>query len=81
MQPFLSYTTPGALTFAFNTESTTNWKGKQWSVPIHFMISKVTKMGSQLMSVGLGVRYWIESPESGPKGLGFRLVVTLLFPK
>ena len=34
-----------------------------------------------MVSFGGGVRYWLDSPESGPHGWGFRLVVTLLFPK
>ena len=48
---------------------------------INGVVSKVTKIGSQLVSVGVGVRYWADSPDSGPEGLGFRLFVTLLFPK
>jgi hypothetical protein len=26
-------------------------------------------------------RYWADGPEGGPHGLGFRLTVTLLFPR
>jgi hypothetical protein len=81
LQPFISYTTPSAWTFAFNTESTYDWKSEEWSVPINGFISKVTKIGSQLVSVGGGVRYWADSPDSGPEGFGFRFVVTFLFPK
>lgn len=81
LQPFLSYTTPTAWTFTLNTETTYDWKNEQWTVPINGVVSKVTKIGSQLISVGGGVRYWADSPDSGPEGLGIRLVVTLLFPK
>lgn len=81
LQPFLSYTTPTAWTFSLNTETTYDWKNEQWTVPINGVVSKVTKIGSQLISVGGGVRYWADSPDSGPEGLGIRLVVTLLFPK
>jgi hypothetical protein len=81
LQPFLSYTTPTALTFAVNTESTYDWNAKQWSVPLNVFMSQVTRFGDQLVSVGGGLRYWADSPQSGPHGLGFRFVVTLLFPK
>jgi hypothetical protein len=27
------------------------------------------------------VRYWAEGPDSGPHGWGYRVVITLLFPK
>jgi len=81
LQPFLSYTTPTAWTFSLNTESTYDWEGEQWSVPLNGIITKVTKIGGQLVSVGAGVRYWAESPDNGPEGWGARLVFTLLFPK
>jgi len=81
LQPFVSYTTPDAWTYAANTESSYDWKSNQWSVPLNMFVSKVTKIDSQLISVGGGVRYWAASPDSGPQGWGLRLVVTLLFPK
>jgi len=81
VQPFLSYTTPDAWTFGINTESSYDWEGDRWTVPINGTVSKVTQVGSQLLSVGGGLRYWAEAPDSGPSGLGFRLFVTFLFPK
>jgi hypothetical protein len=81
LQPFVSYTTPDAWTYSLNTESTYDWKGEQWSVPLNALVSKVTKFGDQLVSVGAGLRYWADGPESGPHGLGLRFVVTFLFPK
>jgi hypothetical protein len=81
VQPFISYTTKTAWTYTLNTESTYDWKAEQWSVPINAIVSKVTKFRGQLVSVGGGVRYWVESPASGPEDFGFRLVVTFLFPK
>jgi len=81
LQPFLSYTTPAAWTFALNTESTYDWEGEEWNVPVNAIVSKVTRVGSQLVSVGGGLRYWADSPDSGAEGLGVRLVFTLLFPK
>ncbi len=81
LQPFLSYTTRDAMTFALNTESTYDWKSKQWAVPLNATATKVMKLGNQLISVGGGVRYWAESTDSGPEGLGVRLLFTLLLPK
>ena len=81
LQPFLSYTTPDAVTFALNTESTYDWEAEQWSVPINFTATKVTKVGNQLVSIGGGVRYWAESTDNGPEGFGVRILFTLLYPK
>ena len=81
LQPFVTYTTPTAWSYTLMTESLYDWKSEQWAVPLGVVVSKVTKLGEQLVSVGGGVRYWAESPDGGPHGWGFRLVFTLLFPK
>jgi hypothetical protein len=81
VQPFVSYTTPDAVTYTLNTESTYDWEARQWSVPLNAVVSKVTKLGDQLVSFGGGVRYWADSPDAGAKGFGLRVVVALLFPK
>ena len=80
-QPFVSYTTPAAWSYTFQTESTYDWENTQWTVPISGVVSKVTTVGDQLVSFAGGVRYWADGPESGPHGWGLRLVVTLLFPR
>lgn len=81
LQPFLSYTTPAAWTFTIQTESTYNWESEEWSVPVIGVVSKVVKIGGQMVALGAGVRYWADSPDNGPEGFGARFVVTLLFPK
>lgn len=81
VQPFLTYTTPTAWSYTLQTESTYDWEGEQWAVPINGVVTKVTKIGGQLVSVGAGVRYWADGPDSGPQGWGARLIFTLLFPR
>jgi hypothetical protein len=81
VQPFLTYTTPTRWTFALNTETTYDWEAEQWSVPVNVNASNLLRIGSQLVSIGGGVRYWLDSPDSGAEGVGLRLTVTLLFPR
>src|SRR5262245_17283309 len=81
LQPFLSHTTPTAWTYVINTESSYDWKAKQWSVPINATVARMMKFGEQRVQLGGGVRYWADGPDSGPHGWGFRLFATLLFPK
>lgn len=81
LQPFVSYTTPKAVTVAFNLESTYDWEREEWNIPANLMVSKVTRFGNQLVSVQGGLRYYLESTDSGPEGLGLRLAITLLFPR
>ena len=81
IQPFVTYITPTRTTFALNTESTYDWKAKQWSVPINFNVAQLLRVGDQLLQVGGGVRYWATGSDMAPSGWGFRLTITLLFPR
>ncbi|AML53743.1 hypothetical protein RC74_18350 [Falsihalocynthiibacter arcticus] len=82
LQPFMSYTTKSATSFALNTESTYNWETEQWSVPINLMVNQMIKLGKkQPAQIGLGVRYWAQAPDGGPEGWGLRLNFALLYPK
>ncbi len=81
MQPFLSHTTPQAVTFTLNAESTYDWEEDELALPLNAVASKVLKLGGQLVSIGGGFRYWVEDSDASPEGLGFRLFVTLLYPR
>lgn len=81
LQPFLAYTTPNAVTFTLNSESTYDWEAEQWSIPINAIVSRVVPIGGQPVSFAAGVRYWAETPDGGPDDFGLRLVVTYLFPR
>ena len=81
VQPFLTYTTATRWTFGLNTESSYDWEAEQWSVPVNVSASNLLRIGSQLVSIGGGLRYWVDSPDSGAEGLGLRITVTLLFPR
>ena len=80
-QPFLTYITGRQTTFALNTESTYDWRSSAWSVPVNVNVSQLLRAGGQLVQIGAGVRYWIDSPRTGPEEWGLRLQVTLLYPK
>lgn len=50
-------------------------------MPINFNVAQLLKVGDQLLQVGGGVRYWAAGGNTAPEGWGFRLTVTLLFPR
>ncbi len=81
LQPFFAYITPTKTTLSLTSESTYDWNASKWSVPINAVVSQLFKVGNQPMQLGLGARYWAESPDGGPNGWGVRVVYTLLFPK
>lgn len=80
LQPFFSHTTAHATTFGVNAETSYDWKGKNWIVPINLSVSQFIKIGRQPAQLGFGARYYAEKPTGGPDW-GFRIVFTLLFPK
>lgn len=81
LQPFVSYTTPEAVSFGLNSEATYDWNAEQWTASVNATVGKVTKLGKLPVQFTGGLRYWIDSPETGPDGLGARFVMTFLFPK
>lgn len=80
VQPFFSYTTSSATTWGLNSETSYDWIGDNWLIPVNATVSQLVRIGKQPVSIGGGVKYWIESPAGGPDW-GLRLSVTLLFPK
>ena len=81
LQPFVSFTAKTATTLALQTESSYNWHTEQWSTPINASVSQVLRIGTQLIQLKLGARYWAESPDSGPDGWGMKAGIVFLFPK
>jgi len=81
LQPFLAYTTADAWTYSAQTESSYNWKSKQWSVPVNVAVSKLVRFGKLPVSLQGGMGYWAESPDNGPEGVRFRLSASIVLPK
>ena len=81
LQPFLSYNTPTAWTYSLQTESVYNWEAEEWSVPVNATVSKLAKLGKLPVQYKAGLRYWADSPERGPDGLGVKVGLVILLPK
>jgi hypothetical protein len=81
VQPFINYVTNTKTSIFFNTESIYDWDAEQWSLPLNIGASQMLQIGNQPLQVGIGARYWLESPAGGPEGWGLRLSFVLLFPK
>jgi hypothetical protein len=79
LQPVIAYTTSRAWTFTLQGEDTYDWETGEWLAPVNFLVSKIVKVGGQPVSIVGGVRYWVDSPDTGPHGLGGRLGMTFLF--
>lgn len=78
--PWLAYTTKSQWTFAVQTESTYDWTGSQWTIPVELQVAKLVMFGQQPVQFTLAARDFVSRPEGGPDwGLGFN--ITFLFPK
>jgi len=81
IQPFFAYTTPDALTYSFQSETTYNHKTENWSVPINFAVAKMMRWGKLPVNLQGGIGYWLKSPDSGPEGFRFRFQINFVLPK
>jgi len=83
IQPFLSYNTPHAVTFTVQSEATYDHEaasGQKWTVPINFLVSKVSRFGPFPFQMGGGWGYFVDSPDIGPDRK-IRVVFAILLPR
>ena len=79
-QPFVTKGLGTGVTASLNFESTYDWNGGGWTLPLNLGVSKVTRFGSQLVSLQAGARWYAETPAGGADW-GLRFTFTLLFPR
>ncbi len=80
LQPFVSYTTKTYTSLVLNTESTYDWQGSKWTIPINATVGQILKIRGQLLSVQLGPKLYVEGPTGAPDW-GIRFAVVFLFPR
>ena len=81
--PFVTYAIGGGWSTTLQTEVTYNWEadaGKRSTMPVTWMVSKISRFGSQPVSLSLGYKHYVETPDGNPDN-GIRFVVSFLFPK
>ncbi|NNF00653.1 MAG: transporter, partial [Pyrinomonadaceae bacterium] len=79
--PFFSFIAGERTTFTLSSESTYDWEVDDWTVPVNLTLSQLLRIGDQPLQIGAGPRYWATSPIGGPRGWGFRIEGTLVFPR
>jgi hypothetical protein len=83
IQPFCAFTTPHAVTYTIQSETTANWEasgGDRWNIPINVLVSKVTKLGPFPFSIGGGAGYFVDSPDGTGANWKLRAFFTLILP-
>jgi hypothetical protein len=80
LQPFLSRSAGGGVTHALSFEGSYDHGSEHWTLPLNLARSRVTRVGNQLVSLGFGVKIYVDAPDSAPKW-GVRATITLLYPR
>jgi hypothetical protein len=80
LQPFVTKQLGQGLSISSNLESSYDWTGQQWTVPLNLSVAQVMKIGDQPVSFSLGARYFVEKSDMAPHW-GIRAAATFLFPK
>jgi hypothetical protein len=80
IEPFFSYLPGGGWTYTIQTETSYDYTGSQWTVPINLEVSKMITFGETHTQWQLGARYYAEKPDNGPDW-GIRFAVTIIIPE
>ena len=79
LQPFLSRSN-GSVTYSGTVEASYDHEADEWTVPLVLTVSEVTRIGSQRLSYGGGLKLYADGPEGAPTW-GIRAFITLLYPR
>ena len=82
LQPFVSYQTTQTVTLTAQSETTANWEvdDDRWTVPINFVVAKLSSFGSFPASYQLGFGAFAVHPEIGPSWK-LRAAIVVLLPR
>jgi hypothetical protein len=82
LQPFLVYNWKSGAGIGCNAEISQNWEASTTTAYFNPTISGVTKLGTQIISLTVGPRFQVASPDNmGDSDFGVRAVITFVFPK
>lgn len=80
-QPFIAYNWKRGGGIAMNIELTQDWEAKTVVAFLNPTVSGLTKLGKQYVSLAVGPRVCLTSPEGSKPDFGVRTVLTFIFPK
>jgi hypothetical protein len=81
VQPFFAKNFKSGAGLGLNAEITSNWEAGTTIAFLNPIVTGVTKMGKQIIQMGIGPRVPLGGPEESRPDFGLRAVLTLVFPK
>jgi putative flippase GtrA len=80
-QPFFAKNFKSGAGLGVNAEITSNWKAHTTLATLNPIMTAVTKIGGQMISMAVGPRIPLSGPDESRAKLGLRGVLTFVFPK
>jgi len=80
-QPFLVKNFKSGAGLVMNAEITADWQHHTTAASLNPLVTGITKLGTQIISMGVGPRIPLAGPSGSRPDFGFRAVLTLVFPK
>jgi hypothetical protein len=82
LQPFLAHQATKTVTLTVQSEMTANWAAdtQKWTVPLNFLVSKLSSFGTFPASYQIGVGAFVVHPDIGPSWK-LRGAIVILLPR
>jgi hypothetical protein len=80
-QPFMTYNWQSGAGLGVNMEMTQNWATDETTVWLNPLLTGVTSVGKQKISMGIGPRLNLAAPDGSKADWGWRAGIILIFPK
>lgn len=77
--PFLANETTDAWSLGGNAGPTILCHSMEWMCPVDMTVTRVTRFSNRLAAIGVGARYWSDTPTDRPRHWGVRFTVTFQF--
>lgn len=81
LQPFFAYNWKSGAGLSINSEMTFDWSSNSTTAFLNPLITGVTKLGKQAVSLGIGPRVPLAAPSGSKPAFGLRAVITFVFPQ
>jgi hypothetical protein len=81
LQPFLAHNWKSGAGLTLNSEMTFNWQNNTSLIFLNPLVSGITKIGTQTISLAVGPRIPVSGPSSVKPDFGLRAVLTFVFPQ
>ena len=81
LQPFMTYNWKSGAGLGANMELTQNWESSDTTLWLNPIVSGVTSLGKQKVSLVIGPRFNLAAPDGSKADWGWRAVVIFVFPK